>query len=131
MGFFEAVDQSVAPLSNHLRHRAMRHGAIASNIANVDTPGYKAVDVTFKAALESATGRMAVTNRRHMEPAGFSAMMDVVELGGDARRDGNNVNIDHEMVKLAENQLEYRFLSRRLKAKFDKIKEAIIGRPLG
>lgn len=130
MGFFDAVDTSVAPLAQNLSHRAARHSLIAANIANVDTPGYRAVDVSFQRELENAGVPMAVTSAGHMGSKGISskARMDLFELNGPARRDGNNVNIDHEMVKLAENQLEYRFMSRMLNRKFSKLREAITGR---
>lgn len=129
MAVFDVIDAGVAPIANHLRHRAARNSAIAANIANIDTPGYKAVDVTFKSALEEAGVRMDRTNPNHLNHSGLSSGgFDVVEIGGDPRRDGNDVNIDHEMVQLAQNQLEYRFLARSLARRFNKLREAITGR---
>lgn len=128
MAVFDMLDAGIAPLANHLKHKAARNSAIAANIANIDTPGYKAVDVSFKSALENAGVTMARTNSRHLTPDGFPAGFDVVEIGGDPRRDGNDVNIDHEMVKLAQNQLEYRFLARSMARRFNKLREAITGR---
>ncbi len=130
MGFFEALDTSIAPLITNLNHKVQRHAAITANIANVDTPGYKAIDVTFREALMGAGISMTRTNPGHMLAGGAKSggALDVVELGGVPRRDGNDVNIDHEMVKLAENQLEFRYAAKMLGRKFNKIREAITGR---
>jgi len=128
MSFFEAMDKAVAPLAENLAFRAARHSTIAANVANIDTPGYKAMDVSFAQALENAGVRMARTNPGHMGSKGFGATMDIVEMGGEPRQDGNNVNIDNEMIRLAKNQIEYRFLGKRLKDKFSRLREAITGR---
>lgn len=128
MAIFDVIDAGVAPLADRLKHKAARNSAIAANIANIDTPGYKAVDVTFKSALQSAGVDMARTSPRHLAAGGLPPGFDIVELGGDPRRDGNDVNIDHEMVRLAQNQLEYRFLARSLARRFNKLREAITGR---
>ena len=128
MGFFDAMDVKLQPLAYNLEHRARRHAAIAANIANVDTPGYKAVDVTFRRALEKAGMNLTRTNGAHLSSRAQRAKFDIVQIGGSARRDGNDVNIEHEMVKLAENQLQYRFLTDRLKGSFNKLKSAIVGR---
>lgn len=128
------LDAYLGTLPRHLAHRARRHAAISANIANVDTPGYKAVDVSFGGALAAALGgKMAATHPRHLTGGGggTGGSDRVVLLNGLPRRDGNDVNIDHEMVKLAENQLEYQFLARRIQGKFAKLKEAISGRVAG
>lgn len=131
MGFMEALDRSVSPLVRGLDVRGSRHAAIAANIANVDTPGYRAVDASFAGLLNSSLAAlpMAATNGRHLAGAVSGGVGDVfVPVGGAARRDGNDVNIDREMAKLARNQIEYQFLARRIGSKFSKLKEAITGR---
>ena len=127
MGWFEAVDRYVDPLVAQMRYRQHRHAAIASNIANADTPGYRAVDVTFEQALGRALG-LAVTHPAHRAGVRAGAREAVVPAGGIPRRDGNDVDIDREMAKLARNQIEYQFLARVLGARFRKLKEAITGR---
>ncbi len=104
----------------------MRHRAIANNIANVNTPGYKAKDVVFEEKLKrylglegSSGGRtggrieLARTNRGHIGSsrsglggAGLEPEM-VVNEDTRIRPDGNNVDIDLEMAKLAENEIRY------------------------
>lgn len=130
MGFFNVIDNAVGPLAASLGQKVQRHAAIAANIANVDTPGYKAVDVTFAEELQNAGIQMARTDRGHLTAGGFrpGSSTKVMKLNGVPRRDGNDVNIEHEMVKMAENQIEYRFLTNMLKRRFDKYREAITGR---
>ena len=130
MGFLEAVDRSVSILSQGLEARGRRHSAIAANIANVDTPGYRAVDASFAGLFQSSMASLplAVTNGSHLAGVAESRGDVFVPVGGAARRDGNDVNIDQEMTKLARNQVEYQFLARRLSSKFGKLREAITGK---
>jgi len=62
---------------------------------------------------------------------GSAGRDQVVFSGGLVRRDGNDVDIDREMSKLARNQIEYQFLARRLSSQFGKLREAITGRAGG
>ncbi len=129
MTFLSGLDRSVEPLVRGLAMRSRRHSAIAANVANADTPGYRAVDVEFSAALGRAKLDLAATDPRHLpgrRAAEASGRPTLVR--GQPRRDGNDVDIDREMVKLAENQIEYQFLARALGGRFRKIKEAITGR---
>jgi flagellar basal-body rod protein FlgB len=127
VAFLNAMAQAVDPLATALSARARRQSAIAANIANADTPGYRAVDVTFRGLLEKAGAGpyLATTHPAHLQAATAAAGGETVQLSGGApRRDGNDVNVDREMVKLAQNQLEYQFLARALGGKFRKLKEA-------
>lgn len=112
--------------------RATRQSAIATNIANADTPGYRGMDVSFAAALGRAGSTLALTltDPRHAQGAAAagSGGDTLVLSGGAPRRDGNDVDVDREMGKLARNQIEYQFLARTLGRKFSKLREAITGR---
>ena len=134
MNFLDAVDRSIAPVVQGLSQRSRRHAAIAANVANADTPGYRAVDVSFGSRLEKARLDLRTTHPGHRNGGtgnGSSGRDQVVFSGGLARRDGNDVDIDREMSKLARNQIEYQFLARRLSSKFGKLREAITGRAGG
>ena len=133
MNFFDSIDRSIAPLAQGLGQRSRRHAAIASNVANADTPGYRAVDVSFGQHLQRARMGLRTTHSGHIGGAGdgTSGRDAVVYSGGVPRRDGNDVDIDREMGKLAQNQIEYQFLARRLSSKFNKLREAISGRSGG
>lgn len=102
-------------LKKALDFQSQRQLLISSNISNLDTPGYKAKDIDFKSQLVSAIGRsndlaMKVTHANHFGPGGsaLKAIQPQIFVEPDApRSNGNNVNIDKEMAKLAENQIAY------------------------
>jgi flagellar basal-body rod protein FlgB len=73
----------------------------AQNMANVDTPGYKAVDMDFEAEMRNAMA--GVEQGRSMGAANVK-----LEDGLVARPDGNNVSMDRESLNLAEAQLKFR-----------------------
>lgn len=112
---------------------SMRHKLIASNVANVATPGYESLDIDFKGELAKLSGRSnhlagMTTNPGHI-PLGQHAERtpNIVrtKLGGD---DLNSVDIDVEVPKMALNELEYTIGARLLKSKFDGLRKAIRGR---
>jgi flagellar basal-body rod protein FlgB len=113
----EVLQQSLDGLS-------MRQRATANNIANVDTPGYKAQQVSFEGHLAQAVDRqltaqqnlnMVATNPAHLSvgPRQLEQLQPVVhDLDGMSyRNDGNSVDIEREMALLAETQLRYSTLS--------------------
>lgn len=80
---------------------------IASNIANVDTPNYKAVDIDYKEALRNATGTAS-----HMVGAGESAMPHVplkYRVAQQGSVDGNTVDMDMERANFADSMIRYEF----------------------
>jgi flagellar basal-body rod protein FlgB len=78
---------------------AFRHELISSNLANVDTPGYRTQDVDFEAEVRRAEQRL--------EDAPVSPHVRQVR-GLIERPDGNNVSLDRETLALAQVQLQYR-----------------------
>lgn len=94
-------------LARFLTQTSQRQGVIASNIANVDTPGYKAKDASFTAELNDAA-RLAVTNPRHIASEGApSAKAEVQTTESEPWLDGNTVELDQEVAKMTENSLAY------------------------
>ena len=107
-------DPAVRFLQKVADYRVARQEVVASNIANTETPGYIAHDVPFAAYLSRAeSGASAgprATNPRHIGvPAGsFGPVAPPLETEGDAVRvDGNNVVLEKEMTKSAENTVGY------------------------
>jgi flagellar basal-body rod protein FlgB len=111
-------------LQQSLTGLSMRQRATANNIANVDTPGYKAAQVSFEGQLARAVDRrlgqglevqLASTDPAHLSagPQQPATLQPVVsELDGMSyRNDGNSVDIEREMALLAETQLRYATLS--------------------
>ena len=116
-----------------LDFQSQRHLLIASNISNLDTPGYQAKDIDFKSQLVNAMGRggdlaMKVTQSGHLGPgaSALKSMQPQIFIESDeSRSDGNNVNIDKEMAKLAENQIAYNATIQMLSKRSSTIRAAI------
>jgi len=93
---------------NALNVRTYRQQLLASNIANADTPGYKARDIDFAAALRDAsegrTAALRTSNERHL--SGTTANEPAAALYRSAQQpsvDGNTVDMDVERNRFAEN----------------------------
>jgi flagellar basal-body rod protein FlgB len=117
-------DRGAATISAWLDGLSRRQQAISDNIANIDTPGYSAREVPFEAELQRAlgTGRaeLATTNERHIGTSGRHSEqlgLQAAQLLTSSRRDGNNVDIDQQMVLLAETQMRYRAAASALTSK--------------
>lgn len=104
----------------------LRNDAIANNIANVATPGYKRQDVAFESELKKAIGRSSNTSNMDQRVAAIrTAQLKPVpytDLSGYSYRlDGNNVDIDTENVMLAENQIKYQGLINSISEEFNNL----------
>lgn len=103
-------------LCEYLDLAAFRQKLIASNLANVDTPGYRTQDINFQAEMSRAQERLA--------PEGSPPR--VFEVPGLIERpDGNNVNLDRESLLLARTQLQFRLGVELLRQEFQSISTAI------
>ena len=110
----DAFDPTIGALNTALNLRSMNQNVISSNIANADTPGYKAKAMEFEQALRENLGTsadlsMEVTDSEHMAPHVTDPTNPEIydEPNGVESLDGNTVNRSAEMAKLAENQLQY------------------------
>jgi len=99
-----------------------RHAAIADNIANVNTPGYKRKDVLFEAQLEEALETSSTGSR-------LPALKPQVvrDTATTLRTDGNNVDIEREAVALAENSIRYEAVTEYVAGFFSNLKQIING----
>jgi flagellar basal-body rod protein FlgB len=97
---------------------AFRHQVIASNLANVDTPGYRTRDLRpFAGEIDQAMAG---------EEPSFTPVAH--EIGGLLDRpDGNNVSVERESLLLAQNQLRFQVAVQFLKAEFHRLSSAING----
>lgn len=122
-------------MEKSLDFRTKRHDLLASNIANKDTPGYHSQDLVFEKALKTALsadepGPLETSHPLHMD-GNHTPPMDLVE----AQRinsaapfvgfDGNTVDLDREMAKIAENQLMYNATTRMVSHKFKMLKTVL------
>lgn len=101
-----------------------RHRALAGNIANVETPGYRRVDLAsnFEAQMRAAFERGDMDAVRGMKPR-----LEADESARAIRKDGNNVQLDEEMLKMNQNSLQYEFLANYVGRSMNSIKTAIRG----
>lgn len=99
-----------------LSYTSERQGVLAQNIANVDTPGYRARDVVppdFKDVLSRAPGSrlaMTMTSGQHLASgAGSASGHRIVTRASTYEQSpvGNNVSIEEEMMRVSQNQSEY------------------------
>ncbi len=116
-----------------LRVRGQRAGVLANNLANIDTPNYKARDLDFKAILNQTTSEsnfnMQATNNRHITLGS--------EFGGDSDLlyrtpqqpsiDGNTVEDQIEHAEYMKNTLAFQASFQFLNSKFQGLKSAIRG----
>ena len=111
----------------------LRQRVIADNIANVSTKGFRRKEVRFEEYLDSFVGKARVEGRttdpRHIAlPTGLGSP-EVFEPETGLNDSGiNNVDIDKEMAKLAENHLFFNVGARLLSGTFDALKKSITGR---
>lgn len=104
---------------------AMRHAAIASNLANVSTPGYKRVDIsrTFEDELKARIG-----SRDSSQIMAAVPRTETDSLTPSTRADGNNVQIDRELLALSGNTMNYDALTNFATGSIKQLKMAITGR---
>jgi len=103
-----------------------RTKVIQSNIANVDTPFYKPKDLVFERELEKSIP-LKRTDERHIDPSSKLELKEV-ELTDVSGYDGNRVNLDKELGKLAETAVMVRTLNEILRKEIGKLKLSIQGR---
>jgi flagellar basal-body rod protein FlgB len=105
---------------------ALRHEAIASNLANLETPRYKRVDVgpSFAEELQQAVGSKD-TDRI----AGVQPQLAVDPFAVPVRKDGNTVQLETELLKLNQNVLEHQLETQLVSGALLKLRLAITGRP--
>ena len=128
-------DQHLQLLSRSLDFRSRRNNVLASNIANLETPGYKAKDLVFENALGAAMkanepGPLEVTNARHLDGRNILPLNevrpDLIRTGNPVGNlDENSVDLEREMVKLGENQVVYQALTQMVSHKFSQLRMSI------
>lgn len=129
------LDQSINFHRQALGLRSYRQEVLAANIANADTPNYKARDIDFTSALQNALAgksgsslSMATTSNRHLtgtSGTGLAPLLYEKDLQPSA--DGNTVNMDVERSKFAENAIQYEASLNFISGQFKTMLSAIQG----
>jgi flagellar basal-body rod protein FlgB len=118
MDIFKGIDK-VLP---HLNFAWKRHKVILSNIANADTPNYRAKDVVME---EESVGKLKITRERHINTKsgeGFKVVEVQRRLVGN---DFNNVSLEEEMAKLTQNRVAYEAYMRMIRGSVDELNNII------
>ncbi|TVM00229.1 MAG: flagellar basal body rod protein FlgB [Candidatus Brocadia sp. WS118] len=116
------TEKSINMLAKMLDVSAIKHKVIANNIANINTPGYKRMEVSFSDQLEKVIKDTSTNKFDTLQPK-----IVIAEKGKDetVRNDGNNVDIDKEISSLMKNTLSYNIYSQLLAKKMELVKSAI------
>ena len=110
-------DKTISALNTAIDMRLLRQNVISSNIANAETPGYKAKKLDFEQALSRALdiegqGKMHASNEKHylvgQGPVSRSRADVYDNPDVNMSADGNTVNLEREMAELAANHMLYR-----------------------
>ncbi len=122
--------------SKALDLRSRRHRMIVSNIANADTPGYKAFDLHVEEQLQKGENEhknvLYRTNPKHLQSSTSSKLSStagqvLVDEQVTLRGDGNTVDMEREMSNLASNRLMYKATTQILNKKLQLLKSVIQG----
>jgi flagellar basal-body rod protein FlgB len=100
---FDAVDQMQSALTFHRE----RQSVLAGNVANVDTPGYRPLDLERLDPGAPGTLALATTNERHLDSGGLPDTTVSFADGEASGADGNGVNLERELAKIDANRLRY------------------------
>lgn len=122
--------RTIDNLHHGLNYAHLKNETIANNIANVDTAGYKSKNVQFKSLLEiEQTNQFQAkrTDRRHIDFSGGRGLKVRTNYNTLYNHNGNNVDIEKEMVELANNQIYQQALVDRLNGRFDTLQNVIKG----
>jgi flagellar basal-body rod protein FlgB len=103
----------------------LRHQAIASNLANLETPNYKRMDVapSFESQLSQAIAGQDSSAIANLQP---SLAVDTTAISG--RSDGNTVQLETEMLKLNQNTVENTLETQLVSSSLAKLRMAITGK---
>lgn len=136
---FDKIDRSLLVTERGLDASGLRQKVLSNNLANIDTPNFKGSDVSFYSTLkgimdgDSSTMQSSLalskTNPAHLDGSvrnDKTSNFSVIQSDGVVRGDGNNVNIDVEMAKMAENSIYYNTLATVVAKKYKMLDRAII-----
>ena len=96
------IDTTQLALERSISGATQRQEALAANIANASTPGYKRVDVDFHGALAAALGSSDAKTK--LATTSFATQADAGV--GNTQADGNSIDVENESAKMAANALE-------------------------
>lgn len=128
-----AQDVTLGAMEQYMTRLSKRQQVISSNLANIDTPGYRTQDIPFHATIQDLLANQTVplhTSRpEHMALPGFNFIPlepEVVEVQNlPVRADLNNVDLDRELLKMSETSFGYSLMAQLLRGKFRTLASSI------
>jgi flagellar basal-body rod protein FlgB len=128
----DRLERTLNIIQQNMDWTVARRKLIASNVANAETPHYKAVDLDFQRLLDDTQGvptvELARTDRQHLLPVRTVPELPLrwtLASEGEGRADGNTVELENEMAKMTGNHLRFQALTEALNRVFGKLKNAI------
>jgi flagellar basal-body rod protein FlgB len=115
----------VSALRRQMTIAVAKQVASAGNLANVDTPDYKAVEASFESALDERLAPPAATHAKHFSTATPGGITTKEIQGVTPRRDGNTVQLDHELLTMNRAGGDFSAAQTALAAKFRLVRYAI------
>ena len=129
----QVYDKTAQALAASLKFRSLRHNVTASNIANAETPGFKAQKVDFEGALNRAIDLdglrgMTTSSNEHFVVGGGSVAKTRADVydnpDGATTNDGNTVDLENEMAVMQENSILYKAALQLMNKKLGTLKYA-------
>ncbi|MDN4494237.1 flagellar basal body rod protein FlgB [Ureibacillus aquaedulcis] len=122
---------TISKLESGLNYASLKNKTIAQNIANVDTPNYKAKNVSFEKMLSDAKKSTISATRTDIRHYDFEITQSAPGVYSyenfNYRSNGNGVDMDTEQANLAENTIYYNALVERISSKFNSLNTVIKG----
>jgi flagellar basal-body rod protein FlgB len=124
MNYGKVFDQTVRLMQDRLNLNSLNQKLVSSNLANINTPGYKAKELSFEQALreslEEPAIRLVRSDQDHVDPS------DTAQAMASARSEEiGAVDLELEMMKLTRNSIEYQFITTMLNKRFALLRQAI------
>lgn len=117
----------MAALGRQMTAAVARQVAAAGNLANIDTPGYRTREASFGDLLDGEVQRLglSVTNAKQLSGVASNGSQASEVQGLESRRDGNNVQLDRELLTMTRASADFASAQAALSAKFRLIRFAI------
>ena len=124
------LEESIAVYRQAIALRSQRHELLASNIANADTPNFKARDIDFRSAIAAAIDqrglKLQTSKQGHFAvPLKNSNPPLLFRHEYQSAVDGNTVEMDHERSQISDNAIQYQILTQLLNDEFREMRQAL------
>lgn len=121
----KVMDNGFNILERLIHLTGLRHSVISSNIANADTPDYKAKDLKFEQLLNDELLELKTTCAQHIRNTDLVSSEEVSSESGEEWLDKNNIQLDMEVAKMTENALLFQTALHMFSTKIRMFKNAV------